>query len=394
MHADATGPTSCERTDCTVRSRPAFTINEIVHAFIIAQLQSTPAAKVEMDTWYEQSQRRSPVRAAENSKRLTLISLADAKSSDGLEEAVRQGLSRESKTLPCRYFYDEVGSEIFEQICDLPEYYLTRAEHEILRDRAPEIAGWFEGPTTVVELGSGSSTKTRVLIEAFLKRHGALKYVPLDISKTMLEESAKALLGDYPALEIFAIAAEYGRGLARIREEEQSRKLIVFLGSSIGNFRREDAASFLREVRATMRPDDRLLLGIDLRKSADVLENAYDDAAGVTARFNKNILSRINTELAGDFELDEFAHQAVVNEEVGRVEMHLVSRRSQQVRLDALDLDITFDEHESIHTENSYKYSPGEIDELAASADLRRVAQWLDTKQQFSLSLFAPECSS
>jgi dimethylhistidine N-methyltransferase len=334
------------------------------------------------------------VQAAEHSKRLTLISLADGKSSDGLKEAVRDGLSNARKTLPCRYFYDETGSAIFEEICELPEYYLTRAEHEILRDRAAEVARRFDGPTTVVELGSGSSTKTRVLIEAFLQQHGALKYVPLDISKTILEESALALLGDYPGLEVIAIAAEYGRGLARIRAEEKSRKLIVFLGSSIGNFWRKEAAIFLREVRATMGEKDRLLVGIDLRKNQDVLERAYDDADGVTARFNKNILSRINSDLDADFNIDHFTHRAIARDDLGRVEMHLVSSKRQTVRIRALGLEVKFEKDETIHTENSYKYSESEIEDLAAAAELRTVAQWLDTAGQFSLNLFAPECSS
>lgn len=323
-----------------------------------------------------------------------MISLADVKSTDGLNKAVQDGLSGPSKSLPCRYFYDEVGSGIFEEICDLPEYYLTRAEHEILRDRAAEIAERFDGPTTVVELGSGSSTKTRVLIEAFLHRHEALRYVPLDISETMLEESAHALLGDYPALEVIAIAADYHRGLARVREEEKSHKLIVFLGSSIGNFTREDAAAFLRDVRASMAPNDRLLLGIDLRKDAGILKRAYDDSAGITAAFNKNILTRINDQLDADFDLDSFAHRAIVNEDIGRVEMHLVSLHDQNVRIGELNMDVEFKKNESIHTENSHKYSNREIEELASAADLRMVEQWRDTAQQFSLSLFAPECSS
>ena len=222
--------------------------------------------------------------ASQCSERLTLISLADLKSSDGLAEAVRHGLTGPTKTLPCRYFYDKAGSEIFEEICDLPEYYLTRAEHEILRDQSANIAQRFDGPTTVVELGSGSSAKTRTLIEAFLHRHGALKYVPLDVSETMLEESAKTLLGAYPGLEVIAIAAEYGRGLAHVREEEKRRKLIVFLGSSIGNFSRDEAADFLRDVRTTMRDADRLLVGIDMRKDPRILERAYDDATGQDRR--------------------------------------------------------------------------------------------------------------
>lgn len=334
------------------------------------------------------------MQSAQRSKRLTMISLADVKTSAGLDEAVRKGLSQSRKTLPCRYFYDETGSEIFEEICELPEYYLTRAEHEILRNRAGEVAERFDGPTTVVELGSGSSTKTRVLIEAFLHRHGAMRYVPLDISETMLEESAYALLDDYPGLEVIAIAAEYRSGLARVRMEEKSRKLIVFLGSSIGNFSREEAAAFLREIRTAMGPNDRLLLGIDLRKEAETLERAYDDSAGVTAAFNKNILTRINDELDADFDLAAFEHHAIVDEERGRVEMHLVSTRPQRVRIGALDMEVGFQARESIHTENSHKYSRDEIDELAAAADMRTVAQWLDTAEQFSLSLFAPECSS
>lgn len=330
--------------------------------------------------------------ASSSSTRLKMISLTGESAASDLGEAVREGLAKAAKTLPCRFFYDRIGSCIFEEICELPEYYLTRAEHEILRRRAPEIAALFDGPATLVELGSGSSTKTRVLIEAFLKRHGALRYVPLDISRTMLEASACELLADYPGLEVVAIAAEYRRGLRRVDAEERSRKLILFLGSSVGNFSRPEAATFLGDVRATMREKDRLLIGIDLRKDRHVLERAYDDAAGTTARFNKNLLARINRELGADFDLEAFEHRAVFNEELGRVEMHLVSRRDQTVTIREMQETTRFDAGEVIHTESSYKYTTDEIAELAAAANMRVERQWFDDANRFSVSLLAPAC--
>ncbi|HEX4836154.1 MAG TPA: L-histidine N(alpha)-methyltransferase, partial [bacterium] len=281
------------------------------------------------------------------------------------------------KSLPCRYFYDHEGSLLFEQISELPEYYLPRAEREILEARAPDLASRFAKRATMVELGSGSAAKTRILIEAFLHRHEALRYVPVDISRAMLEESARALLDAYPALEVLAVAGDYLEGLRYLGTEEDHPTLFVWLGSSIGNLERPDAAAFLRRLRDVMSAQDRLLIGIDLRKDRAVLERAYDDSRGVTARFNLNILARINRELGGHFDLETFQHRAVYDEEIGRIEMYLISARAQQVRLDRLDLIVAFGAGEAIHTENSYKYSLAEIEALARGGGLRIDAQWL-----------------
>jgi L-histidine N-alpha-methyltransferase len=328
------------------------------------------------------------------SERMKIIAPETETAEVDLAEHVELGLQRAQKTLPCRFFYDDEGSRIFEEICELPEYYLTRAEHEVLRDRCDEIARSFGRKTLLVELGSGSSTKTRTLIEAFLDHHGRLRYAPVDISRGILEESAHALLDDYPGLEILAIAAEYDHGLEKLRSEEAiDRKLILWLGSSVGNFTRAEASEFLESVRDTMQASDRLLIGIDLRKDAKTLERAYDDDAGVTARFNKNILRRINRELGADFDVDEFAHRATFDPAKGRVEMHLESLKDQTVSISTLDMTVTLAEGETIHTENSYKYSRDEISALAESARLTVEKQWTDSADRFSLSVLAPACS-
>ncbi len=302
---------------------------------------------------------------------------------------VRAGLSASPKSLPCRYFYDREGSHLFEQICDLPEYYLPRAEREILAAHAPDLASRFATRITMVELGSGNAAKTRILIDAFLRRHAALRYVPVDISRAVLEDSARAMLEAYPALDILAVAGDYLDGLRYVGTGGEDPTLILWLGSSIGNLERPEAAAFLRRLRGTMSPQDRLLVGIDLRKDRGILEPAYDDSRGVTARFNRNILARINRELGGQFDLEAFRHRAVYEEEIGRIEMYLVSAHAQQVRIDGLDLTVEFDAAEAVHTENSYKYALAEIEALARGGDLRLDAQWLDSGGRFSANLFA-----
>lgn len=308
--------------------------------------------------------------------------------------AVADGLAAQPKHLPCRFFYDEVGSQLFEEICAQPEYYLTRTERQILQERADEIAVLFTEEIVLVELGSGSAAKTRLLIEAFLRRslstrNASLRYVPIDISPSILEESAAALLQAYPRLEIVAVAAEYQEGLARLREEIDRPKLILWLGSNVGNLHRPDAQRFLRSIRATMTAGDRLLVGIDMRKARAVLEAAYDDARGVTARFNLNLLARINQELGGTFDLTRFRHRAVYDEREGRVEMYLESLAAQQVWIEALDRTVLFAAGETIHTENSYKYSRQEIAALAEGAGLAVRRQWFDTEERFSVNLLA-----
>ncbi|MEE9609011.1 MAG: L-histidine N(alpha)-methyltransferase [Myxococcota bacterium] len=330
------------------------------------------------------------MRRAEAQSRYTLIESDDESDLSAFAEEVERGLTESPKHLPCRFFYDAEGSALFEAICGLPEYYLTRAENEILSARSGEIAGHFSGPIALAELGSGSSTKTRSLIEAFLRRHGALRYVPVDVSRSMLESSALALLERYAGLEVRAIASEYAEGLRHVQAETDRPKLIAWLGSSIGNFERDEAARFLRRVRAAMAPRDRMLIGVDLRKAPDVLERAYDDAQGVTARFNLNLLERINRELSGHFDCSSFGHRAVYDQEMGRVSMFLVSERAQRVAIDDLGLEVDFGAGEAIHTESSYKYSAREIDELATRADLAVQHSWRDADQHFSLNLLAP----
>jgi dimethylhistidine N-methyltransferase len=304
---------------------------------------------------------------------------------------VRAGLLDRPKRLPCYYFYDAAGSRLFDEICALPEYYLTRAEHEILRANATAIAAEFAGPVKLVELGSGSATKTRLLIEALLRRQNTLCYVPIDIGGTALEDSSRRLLSEYPTLEITAVRAEYNDGLRHLGAQPPQPRLILWLGSSVGNLHRRDAAAFLLLVRDTMTADDRLLIGIDLRKDRSILEPAYDDARGVTARFNLNLLARINRDLGGHFALETFRHRAVYNEEAGRIEMYLDSLKTQVVGLDRLELDVAFEAGEPIHTENSYKYSFAEIDTLVSQAGFCQEKQWLDRQMRFSVNLLSPE---
>jgi dimethylhistidine N-methyltransferase len=324
--------------------------------------------------------------------RLVLVETGAGLASDFAAD-VRAGLTARKKRLSCRYLYDATGSALFERICELPEYYLTRAELSILQARADAIVADSAPDAALVELGSGSATKTRTLIEAMLRRRDTLRYVPIDISRAILTESARALVADYATLEVHGIAAEYRAGLRLLRRQRAQPKLVLWLGSNVGNFNRADAARFLRGVRATLSDRDRLLMGVDLRKPPAVLEAAYDDAAGVTARFNLNLLARANRELGGDFELDAFAHRARWNERWGRVEMHLVSRRRQRVRIARLDLEIDFADGEGIFTESSYKYSLDEIERLARASGFVVEQHWRDRDRRFSVNLLAPQSS-
>ena len=331
------------------------------------------------------------------SARLRVQRLADGGDARAAFAAdVRRGLTATPKKLFPKYFYDELGSHLFDAICLLPEYYLTRAEDEILSRRADEIvtaaaaaAGARRGPVTLLEFGSGSAAKTRSLIEALLRRQQRLTYVPVDISTAALEASADALLADYEALRVEAYAADYDTALARLAEERAARgpALALFLGSNVGNFDRAEAEEFLRRVRGVLADGDALLLGADLKKSAAVLEAAYDDALGVTAAFNLNLLARINRELAADFDVRGFRHVAVYNAAAGRVEMHLESRRAQTVSVRSLSLEIAFAAGERVHTENSHKYDLGDLSALAARTGFARARTWLDEAGRFSSNL-------
>lgn len=326
--------------------------------------------------------------------RFSLAVLPASSPAKTLAEEVRAGLTASPKRLPCRFFYDAAGSELFEQICLLPEYYVTRAERQILATHAAEIVAEAPRPAVLVELGSGSATKTRLLIEALLGRQDTLRYVPVDISRDALEASAQELLVAYPALSVAAVAAEYQDGLRFLEQmptaAEPAAKLVLWLGSNVGNLTRTEAAAFLGQVRQRLGPDDRFLIGIDLRKDRTVLEPAYDDAQGVTAQFNKNVLVRINRELGGHFNLDAFAHRAIYHETEGRIAMYLVSQHEQVVAVEALPLRAHFAAGETIHTEDSYKYSEAEIVALADAAGFTVVRQWYDTERRFCETLLRP----
>ncbi|MDR3638902.1 MAG: L-histidine N(alpha)-methyltransferase [Isosphaeraceae bacterium] len=320
-------------------------------------------------------------------KSFTILQPAGASDSDraAFAASVRSGLLGTPKTLPWPYFYDEQGSRLFDQICELPEYYLTRTEDALLQDHADAlVAGWESAPT-LVELGSGSATKTRRLIGAALRRYGTLHYVPIDVSPTFIEDSAAALVRAFPSLRVTGHVGDYRSELQRVAERLPGPKLLIFLGSSLGNYEPDDASSLLRQLAWTLNPADRFLLGADLDKDPAVLEAAYDDAQGVTAAFNLNLLARINRELGGNFDLDRFAHQARYDPQRRRIEMHLVSLASQTVTVPGARVTATFAEGESIHTENSHKYTPDGLRAMAAAAGLEEEAAWTDARGFFRL---------
>lgn len=308
-------------------------------------------------------------------------------------DEVRSGLSAKSRSLPCRFFYDDAGSKIFEEICGLEEYYLTRVERSILKAHAQHLSEGFREDIDLVELGSGSAEKTRLLIESFLAKQRTLVYIPIDISRTALEESSESLLLDHPGLEVHAICGEYETGLTILQDRRTRPRLILWLGSSIGNLHKPEAQDFLAQICASMGETDRMLIGIDLRKDRERLERAYDDSLGVTARFNLNLLLRINRELAGEFRPEQFEFRARYREDSGSVESSLVSLCDQEVEIGALDASFRFAKGEEIHTENSYKYSIEEIDALAEGGNMRCETRWLDDDGLYSLNLFAPKTS-
>lgn len=315
---------------------------------------------------------------------------ADSRPQVEFAESVRNGLSADPKTLPSQFFYDAEGSRLFEEICALPEYYLTRAEAEILENRATEIAGAHPEIETLVELGSGSAVKTEFLLRAFEADGRRLRYVPIDVSRAALEESIVRLRDRHPDMEIRPVLADYDLGMAELSALDLGPKLILWLGSSIGNLRRKAAHAFVGRCRTAMSSADRLLVGIDLRKDRETLERAYDDTAGITAQFDKNLLARINRELDGAFDLKAFAHQARYDEVSGSVESGLVSQHDQEVHIRGLGMDVPFTEGERIHTEDSFKYSPEEIDALAAATGLSIETRYFDEAKRFSVNLMRP----
>ena len=323
-------------------------------------------------------------------ERLRILEVAAAGAAPTFGEDVRRGLTATPKVLFPKYFYDALGSRLFEAICELPEYYLTRAETEIFQRYAGEIAGALDGPVRLLELGSGDGRKTRLLIEALVARQEALEYLPVDVSRSAVEQSAERLLHAFPGLTVTAFVAEYQAGLRAVRGERVPpgvRTLALFLGSTIANLDPAERIALLREIRGVLRPGDGLLLGVDLRKPESVLVPAYDDALGVTASFNLNLLLRINRELGGGFELGAFRHRALWNREHGRIEAHLESLREQTVPIRDLGLEVRFALGETIHTESSYKLDLGQVAELAEAGGFVLRRTWTDREGRFASNL-------
>jgi len=322
--------------------------------------------------------------------RLNVETTVEEHAHDQFKMNVFYGLSSTPKRLSPKYFYDARGSQLFEQICELPEYYPTRTEKTIIEDNLDEIVGDSGHEMVLVEFGSGSSVKTQLIIEACLRKYGKLHYAPIDISESILRQASENLLSRFQNLKITGLASDYTTGLATLKKEKIHRKLILFLGSSIGNFTKNEARDFLLKIRETMYQDDRFLVGMDLLKSKEVLTSAYDDAAGVTAQFNLNLLQRMNEELGADFDLTKFRHKVVFNEAESRIEMHLESTEEQSIYVESIDCAVEFAAGETIHTENSYKFSPAWIQQLASLSGFDLAKTWTDENDWFSLNLMIP----
>jgi L-histidine N-alpha-methyltransferase len=300
--------------------------------------------------------------------------------------AAREGLGATPKWLPAKLFYDEVGSALFEQITELPEYYLTRTERAILESYAGEILVAAGPSLTMVELGAGTATKTCILIEELLRRQSRVLFYPIDVSPSALQEAVTQLGRQFSQLRVNPIIADYTGGVEALNRIS-GRKLVLYIGSSIGNFEPDASVRILRRIRRTLRAGDALLLGADFAKSAKILIPAYDDPQGVTAAFNKNILARLNRELDANFDLDTFRHIALWSRRCSRMEMYLESTIAQQVFLPMLDMDIAFAEGERIHTENSYKYTPEMIETILRESGFKLEQSWQDRKKWFGVHL-------
>ena len=304
---------------------------------------------------------------------------AEARAASTFREDVIAGLSRPQKILSPKYFYDDPGSRLFERICRLAEYYPTRAELALTRKHLAEIAAFARRGSALFEYGSGESLKTRLLIAALRPS----VYMPVDISEQALRRAVKGLARRFPWLGMVAVVGDFSQPLKIPTLRERLRRVVYFPGSTIGNLTRDEAQAFLKMTRGQVGSSGAMLVGVDLKKDARVLHAAYNDAKGVTAAFNLNLLSRINRELGGDFDLRRFAHYAFYNAPLGRIEMHLVSVVRQSVNVG--EHRFHFDRGESIHTENSYKYSVAEFQALAAGAGFRGARVWTDRRELFSL---------
>lgn len=299
-----------------------------------------------------------------------------------LAEEVLGGLSASPKKLPPKLFYDAEGSRLFEQITELPEYYLTRTERAIFQEYATEILEQAGTNLTLIEFGAGSASKTRILVEALARRQLCVGFYPVDVSAAALKEAVNSLNGHIRNLSVHPVRADYSQRVPLLNVA--GRKLALFIGSSIGNFGREESLRFLAGVRRSLRAGDALLLGFDMVKDRKLLHAAYNDSQGVTADFNKNVLARINRELGGEFDLKSFQHVAFWNPKMSRMEMHLESLRSQKVLVRDLKMEFGFAAGERIHTENSYKYTKTSIARMLRESGFKLEKTWTDAQRWFS----------
>ena len=303
-------------------------------------------------------------------------------------EEISSSLNADLKFISPKFFYDKKGSDLFEKICSLPEYYPTRTEISILKKLQNELPSFIDDSFRLVELGSGSSVKTRLILDVFSKLQTNPEYFPIDISE-ILTESSEQLLQDYSTLSITGIVDTYEGGLEFLEHYDTKKNLIIFLGSSFGNFSPKDGRIFLEKIYSTMKTDDLFLIGLDLVKETSILESAYDDSQGITAKFNLNVLSRINDELDADFALDTFAHYSVYNEQSQRIEMYLKSLINQSIVISKSGVTIPLRKDELIHTEYSHKFKLSQINSLFEDAGFMVNHTWCDDKKYFSLTLLS-----
>ncbi len=319
--------------------------------------------------------------------RLNFLSLEQFDDYEDFKNHVRDGLLSDPKSLGSYCFYDYEGSSLFDKICELPEYYLTRSEVDILENRMEEIIAEIPEEGIIAELGNGSPLKIKKFFDCLFQRQEHIHYAPIDISCSYMKKSAQELVATYPNLSVTAIGGKYENGIQFLKKTDIP-KTILWLGSSIGNMSDAEAIKFLSKISKMMQPKDCFIIGMDLLKDWDVIEDAYNDSQGVTAEFNLNILKRINGQLGADFDPDAFRHDPVCNLKAARMESYVTSMKDQKVYLQSLDLEIPFKENERIHVEVSCKYSKDKIKAMAKQSGLRLERQWFDSNRWFSLNLF------
>jgi len=319
-------------------------------------------------------------------KNLRYFKPAKTSKTETFAEEIRNTLQQSKKSISPKFFYDEYGSKIFDEICSLSEYYPYNAETEILEKIEQKLLSYLSEEFHLVELGSGSSVKTRLLIDILFKSQKHLQYFPIDISE-ILDKSAKNLCADYENLTVTGVVDTFENGLDFIENYDNNPNLITFLGSSFGNFDQNEGMIFLKKINGLMKSNDLFLIGLDLKKDTKILHNAYNDTQNKTAKFNLNILKRINDELGGNFKLENFEHHAVYNEEKGRIEMYLRSLSEQSITIQKSNLSLDLSKNELIHTENSHKFSISQIESSLKDSNFEKLEMWFDSKNYFALVL-------